>query len=277
MRVLVTNDDGVDAPGIAALAAAVADHDHDTIVVAPLDERSGASSAIGTLAEATTLRRERRSLAGLGHVEVHGLEAAPALCVIAARLGAFGEIPDVVVSGINPGLNTGRSILHSGTVGAALTAANHGLSGLAVSQAGSSPEHWATAAALAMDALDWLASAPLRTVINLNVPDLPLDRVKGICWARPAPIGEWHAVVSDAADGYVSFGLRRTDVELPADSDTALVAAGYAAVTLLTPPAAAEWAPVADHLERLLDRRLAAALADDPPRSARAVPGERTA
>lgn len=276
MRVLVTNDDGVDAPGIAALAAAVTDHDHEAVVVAPLDERSGASSAIGTLAEATTLRRERRSLSGLEHVEVHGLEAAPALCVISARLGAFGEVPDVVVAGINPGLNTGRSILHSGTVGAALTAANHGLSGLAVSQAGQQPRHWATAAALAVDALEWLLAAPLRTVINLNVPDLPLEEVKGICWARPAPIGEWHAVVSGSSDDHVSFGLRRTDVELPADSDTALVAAGYAAVTLLHPPSAAEWAPVADHLERRLGGRLASPAPSDAAR-ARAADEERSA
>lgn len=253
MRVLITNDDGVDAPGVRALAATVAGHGADAVVVAPLEERSGAAAAIGTLAQATRLRVERRRWDGLGDLDVFGLEAPPALCVISARLGAFGDPPSLVVSGINPGLNTGRAILHSGTVGAALTAANHGLSGLAVSISGATPAHWDTAATLAAHALDWLAAAPLRTVVNLNVPDLPLDEVRGVCWARPAPLGEWHAVVASAGDDHVAFGLHPTDVELPADSDTALVAAGYAAVTLLTPPAVAEWAPVADHLERRLD------------------------
>ena len=252
MRILVTNDDGVDAPGIAALASAVHAEGHDTLVVAPLDERSGAAAAIGTLADATRLRVERRDWPHLPGADVVGLEAAPALCVISARLGAFGEVPELVVSGINPGLNTGRAILHSGTVGAALTAANHGISGVAVSLAGHDPQHWDTAAALALHALDWLAGAPLRTVINLNVPDLPLDQVRGVCWAQPAPLGEWHAVVNSSGSDHLTFGLRRTNIELPPDSDTALVAAGYGAVTLLQPPSIAEWAPVAQHLERRL-------------------------
>jgi 5'-nucleotidase len=257
VRVLVTNDDGIDAPGIAALAAAVHDAGHDTLVLAPLDERSGASAAIGTLSQTTSLRVERRSWDHLPGAQVVGLEAAPALCVISARLGAFGDAPSLVVSGINPGLNTGRAILHSGTVGAALTAANHGLSAVAVSIAGHDPQHWATAAALAMDALDWVRDAPLRTVLNLNVPDLPLAEVRGVCWAQPAALGEWHAVVTASDEDRLTFGLRRTEVELPASSDTALVAAGYAAVTLLTPPAIAEWAPVADHLETSLGTRVA--------------------
>lgn len=253
MRALVTNDDGIAAPGIEALARAVAGAGHDVVAVAPLGERSGAGAAIGTLGEATELRYEARPWAGLPDVEAVGLDAPPALCVICARLGAFGEAPEVVVSGINPGLNTGRAIIHSGTVGAALTAANHGISGLAVSIAGQDPQHWETAGALAVDALAWLAAQPLRTVLNLNVPDVPLDAVRGVRWARPAPLGEWHAIVSGRTDDRLSLGLRRTEVELPADSDTALVAAGYAAVTVLQPVAEGQWAPVADHLERGLE------------------------
>lgn len=253
MRALVTNDDGIDAPGIEALARAVAGAGYDTVAVAPLGERSGAGAAIGTLGEATELRYERRSWTGLPELEAVGLDGPPALCVVCARLGAFGDPPEVVVSGINPGCNTGRAIIHSGTVGAALTAANHGISGLAVSIAGSDPQHWATAAALAAEALVWLAAAPLRTVLNLNVPDVPLDEVRGVRWARPAALGEWHAVVASTSADRISLGLRRTEVDLPADTDTALVAAGYAAVTLLQPVAEGQWAPVADHLERSLE------------------------
>ncbi|HRW36527.1 MAG: 5'/3'-nucleotidase SurE [Acidimicrobiales bacterium] len=275
MRALVTNDDGIDAPGIEALARAVHEAGHEAIVVAPLGERSGAGAAIGTLSQATELRLERRTLPGLDDVEAVGLDAPPALCVITARLGAFGDLPEVVVSGINPGLNTGRAILHSGTVGAALTAANHGISGLAVSIAGERPTHWATAAELAVHALDWLAAAPLRTVLNLNVPDLPIDEVRGVCWATPAALGEWHAVVAESGPSVLRLGLRRTEVELPPDSDTALVAAGFAAVTLLQPPAPGQWAPVADHLEQHLEARRPAA--DVPPPPAAPLPGEATA
>jgi 5'-nucleotidase len=263
VRVLVTNDDGIAAPGIEALARAVAASGVETLAVAPIDERSGAGAAIGTLSQAMDVRFERRPWAGLADVEAIGLDGPPALCVICTRLGAFGDPPDLVVSGINPGLNTGRAILHSGTVGAALTAANHGISGLAVSIAGSDPQHWETAAELAVHALDWLRDAPLRTVLNLNVPDVPIDEVRGACWATPAALGEWHAVVSEVGGDRLRLGLRRTEVDLPPDSDTALVAAGYAAVTLLQPPAAGQWEPVADHLEQRLERARPAA--DVPP------------
>ncbi|HEX2577803.1 MAG TPA: 5'/3'-nucleotidase SurE [Aquihabitans sp.] len=260
MRVLVTNDDGVEAPGLAALARAVHAAGHDTVVVAPLDERSGAAAAIGALGPGTRLRVSRPEIPGLHGeegVEVYGLEGPPALCVVTARLGAFGEQPDVVVSGVNRGLNTGRAILHSGTVGAALTGANHGVSGVAVSIAGADPVHWDTAAGMAVEALHWLGTAPPRTVVNLNVPDLPLAEVRGVRWAEPAPIGEWHAVVDHVGADLLELSLALTRIELPAGSDTALVAAGYAATTLLRGPGAAEWGPVADHLDRLLPSRAA--------------------
>lgn len=276
MRALVTNDDGIDAPGIEALARAVHGAGFDTVVVAPLGERSGSGAAIGTLSASHEIGIERRSWPDLPEVEAVGIDGPPALCVICGRLGAFGDVPDLVVSGINPGLNTGRAILHSGTIGAALTAANHGISGLAVSIAGIEPVHWDTAAELAAHALDWLAAAPLRTVLNLNVPDLPLDEVRGVCWATPASLGEWHAVVSEVTDDRLALGLRRTEVDLPVDSDTALVAAGYAAVTLLQPPAAAQWEPVADHLEQRLEGARPA-VDVPPPVAGLDVPGEASA
>src|SRR5205807_5161937 len=110
----------------------------------------------------------------LDDVPAYALEAPPALAVMAARLGAFGEPPHLVVSGINPGPNTGRAVLHSGTVGAALTAANFGLSGLAVSIGSGEHSHLETAATVAAAALEWLIRAPARTVVNVNVPNLPL-------------------------------------------------------------------------------------------------------
>ena len=119
------------------------------------------------------------------------------------------------MSGINPGLNTGRATLHSGTVGAALTAANLGLSGLAVSQDYGDPMRWPTAAALGVEAIGWLDDAPDRTVLNLNVPNTAPDEVKGIRWATLAPFGSVRAAIADADDGRLQMEFREVDDELP--------------------------------------------------------------
>src|SRR4051794_35335379 len=130
MRVLVTNDDGVTAPGIRHLALAVAEAGHEVVVAAPLTDMSGSGAALGRLHIDDHIDVEAHRLEGLEGVACYGVDGPPALAVLASRLGGFGEPCDVVLSGINPGANTGRATLHSGTVGAALTAANFGASGL---------------------------------------------------------------------------------------------------------------------------------------------------
>src|SRR5207302_8957593 len=101
MRVLITNDDGVGAPGLAALAVAMVGLGHDVVVAAPLDDRSGSGAAIGPVHTGEGVRVSRMSIAGVD-VPVHGIDGPPALAVMAARLGGFGAPPDLVVSGINP-------------------------------------------------------------------------------------------------------------------------------------------------------------------------------
>lgn len=172
-------------------------------------------------------------LDGVPEAPAFAVDAPPALIVIIGRLGAFGDPPDVVVSGINPGPNTGRSTLHSGTVGAALTAANMGLSGLAVSVGAGAPMHYDTAAAVAAGALAWVAASPPKTVLNLNVPNLPLADVRGVRAARLAPFGTVRTTLGETIDGRLQVELRETNEELDADTDTALVVAGYVAVTPL--------------------------------------------
>jgi 5'-nucleotidase len=133
MKVLVTNDDGVASPGLHALARALVDDGHDVIVVAPDREMSGSAAAIGQVHIEAGIDAERVDLPRLDGVPAYAVAGPPGLCVLTARLGGFGDPPDLVISGINPGCNTGRAVLHSGTVGAALTAANFGCRGLAVS------------------------------------------------------------------------------------------------------------------------------------------------
>jgi 5'-nucleotidase len=200
VRILVTNDDGVSAPGMAALTRAVVRWTgqagdgpgvpHEIVVVAPSSNYSGAGAAVGSVTDGTSIAYERARVEGTEGVEAYGLAASPALSVIVGALGAVGPKPDLVLSGINRGVNVGRSVLHSGTVGAALTASQLGIRALAVSlRAGADPDPWESAADLAMALIPLLVAAPARTVLNLNVPHLPLSEIRGVRWARVSGAG----------------------------------------------------------------------------------------
>jgi 5'/3'-nucleotidase len=236
VRILVTNDDGVDAPGIKALASALAADGHDVVVVAPTDDRSGSGAAIGKLFATEPPEIIRVDWPDVPGVPVHALDAPPATAVLAATLGGFGEPPDLVVSGINPGANTGHIVIHSGTVGAALTAAGLDTPGLAVSLPWSTDGeyHWGTAARFAVAAVEWAAKAEggVPRVLNLNVPNLPLAEVKGVHEAELAPHGEVWIASADT-----SAGVLKLEFEGRADSapgtDVALIRDGYVAVTPL--------------------------------------------
>jgi 5'-nucleotidase len=231
VRVLVTNDDGVAAPGLAALARAVVDMGHDVVVAAPLHDQSGSGAAIAPAIAEEGIRVSPGVLDGVAGVAVHGVDGPPALAVMAARLGGLGPAPSLVASGINLGPNTGYAVLHSGTVGAALTAANFGASGVAVSLDSSRLDHLATAAAVAQQALSWLARAPVRTVLNVNVPDLPLRRVSGVRWAPLATFGQVQAAVHEGDGGRLQVEIKAGEHERTDGSDTALLAAGFVTVT----------------------------------------------
>ena len=269
MRVLVTNDDGIDGPGLHALAIALDAAGHDVVVVAPSSDHSGYGAAIGDLGRRADLATTPARIPGAGHIEAHALAGPPALCVMAARLGGFGDPPDLVASGINPGSNTGRAVLHSGTVGAALTGANLGVSAVAVSVAVAPDGSVAfdAAAAVGVAAVDWALTAPAKTVVNVNVPLGALDAVRGSRWAALAPFGTVRAALRASDGGGLELSLVETGVELPPDSDTALVNAGYVAITCLAGIRADEWQPVAAEI----DRRLVARAAE---RRLRPAPGE---
>ena len=234
MRILVTNDDGIDSPGLRPLAAAVASTGHEVVVAAPQRDMSGQGAAIGRLHVDRHIDVEERELPGLAGVRAHAVDGPPALCVIAGNLGAFGPRPDVIVSGINPGPNTGGAVLHSGTVGAALTAANFGASGLAVSMAVGEPMHWETAAALAVPALEWLIEQPARTVVNLNAPNLPIEEVRGVEWGELALFGSVRTALIESQGGRLQMEFVGRREEHPEGTDAGLVDRGYASLTLLT-------------------------------------------
>jgi 5'-nucleotidase len=243
MRVLVTNDDGVHAPGIVALACAMRDARHDVVMVAPRGEMSGSSASMAVCND--EVHYERVAVNGWPDL-AYALDGTPALCVIAGVLGAFGAPPDIVVSGVNPGLNTGRSTLHSGTVGAALTAAAWGASGLAVSIDIGSPILWDTATELARQAAAWLADAPKRTAINLNVPNVEAHQLRGVRQAPLAPLGAMRTSIAEHTPGLIRLQLLPNTSPVPHGSDTAMVRDGWATVSLVRPPTSTDDASVLD-------------------------------
>ena len=190
MRIFVTNDDGIDSLGLHILARAMLPFG-EVVVGAPDTEYSGASSSFGAL---HLIRPELHKANIEGIDEAWSITGPPALCVMFARLGAFGEPFDLVVSGINPGANVGRSVYHSGTIGACLTARNGGINGVAVSQAvdeggymGQGIEEmlknqkWDSAAEIAAIAVEEMSTNLPKeaSVLNINVPNLELSEMKG--------------------------------------------------------------------------------------------------
>ena len=251
MKILVTNDDGIDAVGLHVLARRLTQVS-DVLVVAPDREFSGAGAAIGAL---HVIRPEVRPADIAGVAESWSVSGPPALCVTLARLGVFGAHIDLVVSGINPGANTGRAVYHSGTVGAALTARNGDLPGLAVSQAvagfgvegqgwGSemADQQWETAAEIGARVAEAMLAADDRppVVVNLNVPNLALGDIAG--WKRsevahlpPRAIVNAALVPKIGHDDVYDVTMDWGDpIDLPPDSDSGAVEAGYVTVTALT-------------------------------------------
>ncbi len=230
-KLLLTNDDGIESPGLRLLAQHLSKH-HDIVVVAPQEDRSGSGTGIG--------RFDPTQGVGLGVAEFDGITAytvdgPPGLAVMAGALGAFGRPPDVIISGINAGMNTGHSVIHSGTVGAALTARTFGASGIAMSLQPSDPWRWDTAVEIAGCVVDWVLSRDdLPIVLNVNVPAIPLSEIRGAIWTPLDEFGYFRVATANAAGERLEFEVAATDSGRRADSDTARCFAGYVTLTRLT-------------------------------------------
>ena len=136
-------------------------------------------AAVGAVYDRESIAYESVEIPGLARVATYGIEGSPALAVILAAIGGFGPAPNLVVSGINEGLNTGRSALHSGTIGAVLTTAQFGISGLAVGIAwAKEPIPWETPVHVASDLVPALTAMVPATVLNLNVPSVPAGPIQ---------------------------------------------------------------------------------------------------
>lgn len=173
--ILVTNDDGVDSPGVIALAEVAQAAGHDVWVVAPHRQSSGSAAGLWRDPDASPVIATR-TVDTLDN-EVRSAATHPGMIALLAMTGQLGPIPDVVLSGINDASNLGSGVLHSGTAGAAIVGAAHGAIGAAFSlycdrQPDDAPRHWATATAVIGKVLDDIVSAAPGSVFNLNVPNV---------------------------------------------------------------------------------------------------------
>jgi 5'-nucleotidase len=239
--VVVTNDDGVSSPGIQVMASTLA-KEFDVIVAAPADDRSGAGTGVCGIDFERGVALQPVKIDGV--MAAYSVDGPPGLAVTAAALGAFGRMPDLVASGINAGINTGHSIIHSGTVGAALTARTFKMKGLAVSLGQSDPWHWETAAIYAGRVARWLidwAKGPY--VMNVNVPALPADEVKGVHWADLDEFGYFRVATADIPRERLLFEVGPRHADSDPGCDTILCSDGY---VTLTPLNTVEPAPFPD-------------------------------
>ncbi len=181
MRILLSNDDGYFAPGIEILARALAEI-ADITVVAPERDRSGASNSL-TLDRPLSLRR-----AANGFYHVNG---TPTDCVHLAVTGMLDHLPDMVVSGINLGANMGDDTIYSGTVAAATEGYLLGVPAIAISLASKTGDHFITAARVARQIVERFQQGQLGepALLNVNVPDVPYEQLKGL---RVTRLGKRH-------------------------------------------------------------------------------------
>lgn len=172
MRILLSNDDGYFAPGLAALADALAGL-AEIVVVAPEQNRSGASNSL-TLDRPLLLKK-----AASGFYFVNG---TPTDCVHLAVTGMLDQLPDIIVSGINAGANMGDDTIYSGTVAAATEGFLLGIPSIAISLTSFEGKNFASAGRVARELVERFIRNPVKepVLLNVNVPDIPYAELKGM-------------------------------------------------------------------------------------------------
>lgn len=232
MHILLTNDDGIFAPGLAAMYKRLVPLGTVT-VAAPSDIRSGAGHSI-TLKEITC-----EYLDILGKFEGHSVDGSPADCVKLALNELVGpqKKVDMVVSGINHGANVGINVFYSGTVAGAIEAAFYNIPSFAVSAAMDNPMNMDAAADCAIEIITQYKDLPAGRVVNLNIPQLSKGKPKGVLVVPQSTHG-FHEVYQSHTDSYgqIIYKLAGGNHRDPRDAgwtDTTALEAGYLTLTCL--------------------------------------------
>ncbi|CAK9885841.1 MAG: 5'/3'-nucleotidase SurE [Candidatus Erwinia impunctatus] len=227
MRILLSNDDGIYAPGIQTLAKALREF-ASVQVIAPDRNRSGASNSLTLETPLRTLIHENGDIAVL--------RGTPTDCVYLGVNALMQPAPEIVVSGINAGPNLGDDVIYSGTVAAAMEGRHLGLPAMAISLNGE--QHYATAAAVTCHLLQALCRQPLIAgrILNVNVPDLPLNEIKGIkvtrCGTRH-PSDQVIRQYDPRGNQLYWIGPPGEKCDAGAGTDFAAIDEGYVSVTAL--------------------------------------------
>lgn len=191
MKLLLSNDDGWHAPGLAALHEIMAGIYDEIVCVAPDRDRSGASNSL-TLDRPLFVRECGNN--------TYAVDGTPTDCVHLATTGLFEAVPDMVLAGINAGANLGDDVIYSGTVAAATEGRSLGLPAMAVSLVGERCTHYETAARVALQLVQRLlrlnGQFPEGTILNVNVPDLAFGELSGIKATR---LGNRHRAAKPVA------------------------------------------------------------------------------
>lgn len=256
MRILLTNDDGIASDGLWAAARGLARIGHLT-VIGTVDDWSGGSASI-RLSYGARLARYASVPADLaGSVEAYSLEAAPGGAILAGLMTGLFEPFDLVASGANYGINVGADLVHSGTLGAAVTGYQRGLTAFAISAdrgaARGEPQRWDVIADVAERIGAWLLrrkGEPL--LLNVNVPNLPFAELRGAKLVQPVTWGNLDRarldVTPDGEDAWSVTASIIRDVPYPDDesTDSGAVMAGYIALSHVAPTGWAAGPPPAD-------------------------------
>ena len=231
--ILVVNDDGINAPGIAALIRAM-DELGDVLVVAPIEEQSAVGHAI-TL-HGRVLARSCHVNGELSHVRALGITGTPADCVKLALNSFLQREPDLVVSGINKGANTAINVIYSGTVSAATESSIRGVDSIAFSLCTKEDADYEPAARYAKAiALKVLRSRlPRGIVLNVNVPAIPYEDIRGVAVTRLAH-SRWEECFVEKTDPeegtYFLYKGMFVNMDEGLDTDVNAIEEGYVSIT----------------------------------------------
>lgn len=232
MKILLTNDDGINAPGLFALQSRVRKAG-EVAIIAPDSERSAVGHAITTVdpLRVTEVKRDG---------EVYGLAVSgtPADCVKIAIKSLLPWRPDLVISGINQGPNTGMNVIYSGTVSAATEATMMGIPAFAISLDSFTSHDFGPAAEFAESLAGTVArkGLPAGVLLNVNIPAIPTDRIRGVRVTRQGMARfseEFHKRMDPRGHAYWWLGGELLEVQEAEDTDSAALKEGFISVTPL--------------------------------------------
>jgi len=229
LRIMLTNDDGIDAAGIRTLAEQLKVAGHEIVIIAPDRERSAASHSL-------TLRKDLRVRQTAPNE--YAVDGTPADCVVIALQKVLTQPVDLVISGINAGQNMGEDVHYSGTVAAAVEASFFGQKAIAVSINSYQDQVFATAAGWMVKMLDLGVDrlCGQHMILNINIPNLPLEQIKGIRLTRVGHRKYYNfiRIMEEHEDGFsYRIGGDQPIWDLHKGTDAEAVSEGYISISPL--------------------------------------------